>query len=86
MENHDGAYLVWKDAGVREKILVHVDAHHDDLSWLADRSSLNIGNFISQALKEGIVREIFGVVTDQILQSSQNLRPVLRQSGRSGAE
>ena len=42
MENHDQAYLVWKDAGVRGKILAHVDAH-DDLSWLADRSSLIIG-------------------------------------------
>ena len=58
MENHDQAYFVWKDAGVRDKILVHVDAH-DDLSWVADRSSLNIGNFICQALKEGMVREIF---------------------------
>ena len=81
MENHDQAYLVWKDAGVRGKILVHIDAH-DDLSWLANRSSLNIGNFICQALKEGIVREIFWVVPDQTLQSFKNLRPVLRRLQR----
>jgi hypothetical protein len=53
MENHDEAYWVWKEAGVREKILVHFDAH-DDLSRIADRDSLNIGNFICQASKKGM--------------------------------
>ncbi|MGA9756349.1 MAG: tetratricopeptide repeat protein [Desulfobaccales bacterium] len=77
MENHDQAYFVWKDAGVREKILVHVDAH-DDLSWCADRSSLNIGNFICQALKEGMVREIFWVVPDRTLGDAGSRKPLVR--------
>jgi hypothetical protein len=28
-ENHDEAYAVWRDLGVRNRILVHIDAHHD---------------------------------------------------------
>ena len=39
MEDHDGAYYAWKAAGVRDRILVHLDAHHD-FGWIADRDPL----------------------------------------------
>ena len=63
MENHDRAYSVWREAKVRERVLVHVDAHHD-MSWMADHGSLSIANFICPALKEGVVREVYWVVPD----------------------
>ena len=78
MENHDGAYRVWHQAGFREKILVHIDAH-DDLSWAPDGDSLNIANFISLALREGIIREVFWVVPDHTWESSKTRKPLLRR-------
>jgi len=63
MENHDRAYHLWRGAGLRQRILVHVDAHHD-MSWIDDCRSLSIANFICPALKENIVREVCWVVPD----------------------
>ena len=65
MENHDGAYYIWRDLGVKDRILVHIDAHHD-MWWAEDTkaSLVTIANFICPALKEGIVREVFWVVPD----------------------
>ncbi len=37
-EDHDGAYDVWKAAGVQGRILVHFDGHLD-FNWIADRSA-----------------------------------------------
>jgi tetratricopeptide (TPR) repeat protein len=34
MEDHDGAYRVWKEAGLRDRILFHFDAHMD-FAWIA---------------------------------------------------
>lgn len=39
MEDHDGAYYAWKEAGFRDRILVHLDAHHD-FRWIANRDPL----------------------------------------------
>ena len=68
MENHDRAYGLWREAGVRERVLVHVDAHHD-MSWMVDDGSLSIANFICPALKEGVVREVYWVVPDRTWES-----------------
>ena len=35
MEDHDKAYLAWKERNVRERILVHVDAHID-FGWIPE--------------------------------------------------
>ena len=85
MENHDEAYGVWCGEGFQEKILVHIDAH-DDLAWAPDAGSLNIGNFISLALKEGIIREIFWVVPDQTWKTSGTRKPLRRRLKKLMAE
>ena len=85
MENHDEAYGVWRAAGFQDKVLVHIDAH-DDLSWAPDLSALNIGNFISLALKEGMIRAVFWVVPDQTWESSNTRKPLLRRLKRLAAE
>ncbi|MGI8782326.1 MAG: tetratricopeptide repeat protein [Acidobacteriota bacterium] len=36
MEDHDRAFDIWREAGVRDRILVHFDGHLD-FSWIADR-------------------------------------------------
>jgi hypothetical protein len=63
MENHDGSYHLWREAAFKDRILVHVDAHHD-MWWFDDTRSLTIANFICQALRERIVREVYWVVPD----------------------
>jgi tetratricopeptide (TPR) repeat protein len=78
MENHDEAYGVWRSAGLREKILVHIDAH-DDLAWTPDPGTLNIGNFLSLALQEGIIREVIWVVPDQTWESIRTRKPLRRR-------
>jgi tetratricopeptide (TPR) repeat protein len=77
MENHDEAYQIWRKAGVRDRILVHLDAH-DDVWWLKDQGQITIANFICPALKEGLVREVYWVVPDKTWENPQSLKPVLR--------
>src|SRR5438105_10236 len=36
MEDHDGAYYAWKQAGISGRILLHIDAHID-WNWIADK-------------------------------------------------
>src|SRR5262245_4253273 len=64
MENHDEAYYRWREAGVRDKILVHIDAHHD-MWWKPDNTGANIANFVCPGLQENIVRELFWVIPDR---------------------
>ncbi|MFI5178472.1 MAG: hypothetical protein ACHQO8_07915, partial [Vicinamibacterales bacterium] len=54
-EHHDEAYHRWHAAGVRDRVLVHVDAHHD-AAWLDHREQLGIGNYVCQAVKDRLVR------------------------------
>ena len=77
VENHDAAYHAWLDAGVRRRILIHIDAHHD-MWWVSDPGEITIANFISPALAEDIVREVFWVVPDRTWDGKRGLRPVLR--------
>jgi tetratricopeptide (TPR) repeat protein len=77
MENHDRAYRLWKETGFKERILVHIDAHHD-MWWTDDLRSLSIANFICPALKENIVREVYWVVPDATWDSHSS-RAALRR-------
>ena len=58
MENHDEAYYAWRDAGVKQKVLIHIDAHHD-MWFIRKDSHITIANFICKALEDDIVREVF---------------------------
>lgn len=76
MEKHDDAYRIWHDAGVKQKILIHIDAHHD-MWWVTDGNSITIANFICPALKDDIIREILWVVPDLTWKTSRGRRPIL---------
>src|SRR5438445_266451 len=52
MENHDQAFYVWRDAGVRQRTLVHIDAHPD--MWWFDKGPRTIGNFICTPLRQDL--------------------------------
>ena len=78
MENHDGAYHVWRNAGIKNQVLVHIDAHHD-MWWIDDNRNLTIANFICPALKENIVSEVYWVVPDRSLLDPSARRELLGQ-------
>ena len=81
MENHDQAYCIWRDAGVKDRILVHIDAHHD-MWWIDDNRSITIANFICPALKEGLVREVYWVVPDATWESFAGRRALRKHLAR----
>ena len=77
MENHDQAYHIWRDTGLKRRILIHIDAHHD-MWWIKEPSALSIANFICPALHEDIVKEIYWVVPDPAWETARSRKPVLR--------
>lgn len=81
MENHDQAYYTWRDAGVKQKILIHIDAHHD-MWWMRESSPITIANFICPALKEELVREVYWVVPDATWQTARSRKPIVRHLRR----
>ena len=91
IENHDEALSIWRNSGRKDRILVHVDAHHD-MWWVPPGQPVTIANFISPALREGLLREIHWVVPDRSWDSAENRRQILHHvyriqenfPGRSG--
>lgn len=85
VENHDGAYTVWRDAGVALRVLVHVDAHHDMYGrWIdrkdpKERSRINIANFVYAALEDELAREVIWVVPDPTWATPAGRRDIARE-------
>lgn len=76
IENHDEALLIWRNSGCAGRILIHVDAHHD-MWWVPPGQTVNIANFISPALRDGLLREIHWVIPDRSWESAENRRQIL---------
>ncbi len=85
IENHDGAYGIWRASGVARRVLVHVDAHHDMYGgWIdrknpKERARINIANFVYAALEEELVREVIWVVPDQTWTTAAGRRDIVRE-------
>jgi hypothetical protein len=62
---------------VRDRILVHIDAHHD-MWWIPDDAPVTIANFICPAIKNDLVREVIWVVPDATWTSKESREAVLR--------
>ena len=85
VENHDEAYHVWREAGVRGRRLLHLDAHHD-IWWMGTEGALTIGNYLWAALDDDLVREVVWVVPDPTWRTRatrrtayQHLRDLIRR-------
>ncbi len=83
IENHDEAFYIWRDAGIRAALLVHIDAHHD--MWRIRGEGITIANFICAALEQDIVREVCWVVPDRSI-SDRRARGILVRQLRSLAK
>jgi tetratricopeptide (TPR) repeat protein len=81
IENHDEALPIWRNSGCTGRILIHVDAHHD-MWWVAPGQNVTIANFISPALREGILREVYWIVPDRSWESAGNRRHIFRHLRR----
>jgi tetratricopeptide (TPR) repeat protein len=76
IENHDEALLIWHNSGCANRSLIHVDAHHD-MWWVAPGQTVTIANFISPALRDGLLSEIHWVIPDRSWESAENRRHIL---------
>jgi tetratricopeptide (TPR) repeat protein len=85
IENHDEALPLWRASAGANRILVHVDAHHD-MWWVPAGQRVTIANFISPALREGILREIYWVVPDRSWESAENRRQIVHHLRRIQGE
>ena len=56
MEDHDGAYYAWEQAGVTGRVLLHVDAHID-WAWIADRDPRDLLRAPSLTAVESMLAE-----------------------------
>jgi len=97
MENHNLAFSVWQRERIRNRILIHIDAHLD-FGWIPDKKlykillsnslceenppsgrkilwhqeeqeimkTVNTGNYLYPALKDGVISELYWVVPDKI--------------------
>ncbi len=81
IENHDEALLIWRNSGCAERILIHVDAHHD-MWWVPPGQTVTIADFISPALRDCLLREIYWVIPDRSWESAGNRRQILHHLSR----
>lgn len=72
-ENHDEAYYIWREHAVQNRIVVHIDAHHDMYGqWTLDKKTnarprISIANYIYPAVEEGMLREVIWVPPERSL-------------------
>ena len=78
LENHDEAFYIWRDVKVTQRVLVHIDAHHD-MWWINDGANITIANFICPALKQEFVREVIWVVPSATFANPKNMRSLVAQ-------
>jgi tetratricopeptide (TPR) repeat protein len=75
---HDQAYYVWRDAGVKQAVLVHVDAHHDAAraeSWIP----IDIGNYVRAAIRDGMIAAVRWIVPDPMWSDAATRRILNRE-------
>lgn len=80
IENHDEAYHIWRAAQVADRILVHIDAH-PDLDWTDDDTPLSITSFISRAIAQGLVREIYWFIPNPSWHDVRCRKALIRYMG-----
>lgn len=76
LEDHDAALAEWERLGIQDRILVHLDAHHD-LWWTPATGTRSIANFLCEAVRNRLFRQIYWVVPDGSLET-RNGRAALR--------
>jgi tetratricopeptide (TPR) repeat protein len=83
MEDHDGAYYAWKQAGFTGRVLLHIDAHID-WSWIADKNPLDILEAQSLQQLESILEDrslwnLSGRRSEELVHIGNYIYPALQE-------
>lgn len=83
MEDHDGAYYAWKQAGIHGRILLHIDAHID-WDWILDRDPLELLQAetlreVESLLKERCLWNQSGRQREDLVHIGNYIWPAIRQ-------
>jgi tetratricopeptide (TPR) repeat protein len=83
MEDHDGAYYAWKQAELRDRIAVHIDAHID-FGWIPERDPVALLNLrtlreIEEASSTDSLWNFTGRPADKLVNLGNYLNPALRE-------
>jgi tetratricopeptide (TPR) repeat protein len=83
MENHDGAYRAWKQAGIQGRVLLHIDAHLD-WDWIKDKEPLEIlhAHSLSQVesmLEEHCLWNLSGRKREELVDIGNYIYPAVRE-------
>ena len=83
MEDHDGAYYAWKQAGLRDRIAVHIDAHID-FGWIPERDpeellALRTLRELENQSSADSLWNFTGRPTDKLIDLGNYLNPALRE-------
>lgn len=73
IENHDEAFYLWADHGMRGRTVVHVDAHVDYFPG----TCADIGSYIYHAHRRGLISRFYWVVPDPTWQSPRLRRRLI---------
>ena len=76
MEDHDKAYSAWKERGIRDRILVHVDAHID-FGWIPE---MDLDEFASSCAgrKGGLLLNPFTTTRKKMVTIGNYICPAIR--------
>ena len=83
MEDHDGAYYAWKQAGLKDRIAVHIDAHID-FGWIPERDpeellALRTLRELENLSSADSLWNFTGRPTDKLIDLGNYLNPALRE-------
>ncbi len=83
MEDHNQAYLAWKRANLKNKILVHLDAHID-FAWIQDRNPLEILEAeslkdLDKALKDRLSWNVGGKSDNELIGIGNYIYPAMKE-------
>lgn len=84
MEDHDRAYYVWKESSVKDKILVHIDAHFD-FGWLPDMDlkeilTINDSKNLNYLLEHQPIWNPFTIERNKMLNIGNYIFPALKEN------
>ena len=77
IEDRHKSYYLWKRSDLKNRVLLHLDAHID----FGPRNLTNIGNYIYPAIREGIVSEFCWIIPGdkkEFKKSLKNIKNILR--------
>src|SRR6266545_1456414 len=78
MEHHDAAYETWRSAGVKDRVVAHLDAHHD-MWFIGGTTPITIANYLCPAVRDGMIKALFWIVPDPTWETPADRSEIVHQ-------